>query len=70
VGGLKNIPVGCVFEKRSSRVGPKQEIFKKATTSHDDDFVGVLNKNIQVQVSDYGAAARLFGPAHHIPRLF
>jgi hypothetical protein len=54
VGGLKNIPVGCVFEKTFWLGGPKQEISKKVTISQDDDFVGALKKNIQNRLTLVG----------------
>jgi hypothetical protein len=39
VGGSKNIPVGCVFEKRLAG-RPKLEISKKVTASRDDKGKG------------------------------
>jgi hypothetical protein len=48
VGVLKNILAGV----------PKTREIKKVTTSQDDGFVGVSTKNIQKQVSAYGAQPR------------
>jgi hypothetical protein len=60
VGGLKNIPVGCVFEKTFWLGGPKQEISEKVTTSQDDDFVEEV-ENIWLGVQKRGKIERVTG---------